>query len=317
MSPMLRRVIIIVAAVLFLASQAQAFWIWTPKEKKFVNPKWMAKDSPQEQLAFAKEIFDSGDYKNAIVECRALLRHYPEAAEAPEAQFLIGASLKALGKLYDAYLAYQKVITKYPFSDKMNAVLEKQFEIANILTDKKTKILGIDFPQQYYAIDIYRKIIENFPYGELAPLSQYKIGMVLKSLGSFTEAKDEFEKLISAYPESEWLEPAKYQVGECASLASLNPDYDQALSKEAKQHFEDFIKKHPDAELADETRQQIRSLTDKEAEKDFSVAQFYEKQKAYASAEIYYQDVLKKHPRSTWAQKAEERIKRLYEEKKL
>ena len=314
---MLRRIVFIIAMVFFLASQAQAFWIWTPKEKKFVNPKWMAKDSPQEQLAYAKEIFDSGDYKDAIVEFRALLRHYPEAAEAPEAQFLIGTSLTKLGKLYDAYLAYQKVIDKYPFTDKMKAVLEQQFAIANSLSDKEVKILGLSFPQQYYAIDIYRKVIENYPYGELAPLCQYKIGMVLKSLGSFTEAKDEFEKLVSAYPESEWLEPAKYQVGECASLASLQPDYDQALSKEAKEHFEEFIKKHPDAELSDATRQQIQNLTDKEAEKDFAVAQFYEKQKAYASAEIYYQDVLKKHPRSVWAEKSRERMKLLHEEKKL
>lgn len=312
-----RRIIIAISIVLLFASQASAFWIWTPKERKFVNPKWTAKDSPQEQLQYAKEIFDTGDYKNAIVEFKALLRHFPEAAEAPEAQFLIGTSLKELGKLYDGYRAYQKVIDKYPFSDKMNTVLQKQLEIADAMSGKETKILGLSFPQQYYAIDIYRKIIDNYPYGDLAPLSQYKIGMVLKSLASYTEAKDEFEKVISTYPESEWFEPAKYQAAECASLASLNPSYDQALSKEAKERFQDFIDKYPDAELSDATRQQIDALTEKEAEKDFSVGQFYEKQKAYSSAAIYYRDVIKKHPKSSWAKQAEERLSALRQEQKL
>lgn len=305
--------------VLFFAltSQVHAFWIWTPKEKKFVNPKWTAKDTPQEQLDHAKKILEIGEYKKALNEFKVLLRHYPEAFEAAEAQFSIGLCLEKMEKWYAAYLAYQKVIDKYPFSDKMNAVLKKQFDIATILVETEAKILGISFSQQYYAIDIYRKIIDNYPYGKLAPLSQYRIGLVLKSMGGFTEAKGEFGKVISAYPESEWFEPAKYQVAECASLASLNAEYDQALSLEAREQFEQFIEKHPDAELATQTRQQIRNLTDKEAEKDFTVAQFYEKQKAYPSAELYYQSILDKHPKSTWAEKSRERMRSLRKEDKI
>lgn len=317
MSTMFKRIAIGMVLFFALASQAHAFWIWTPKDKKFVNPKWTAEDTPQKQLERAKEILEAREHKKALIEFKALLRHYPEAYEAAEAQFSIGTCLEKMGKLYEAYLAYQKVIDKYPFSDTMNAVLKKQFEIANTLTETEAKILGISFPQQYYAIEIYRKIIDNYPYGELAPLSQYKIGLVLKSLGSFTEAKGEFEKVVSAYPESEWLEPAKYQVAECASLASLNAEYDQALSNEARERFEEFIEKHPDAELSEATRQQIQNLTDKEAEKDFTVAQFYEKQKEYPSAEIYYQGIVKKHPQSIWAEKSRERIRSLRKEDKI
>jgi len=317
MGSMFKRLLHSLVIVFFVVSQAQAFWIWTPKEKKFVNPKWTAKDSPPEQLAYIKEFFEKEDYKNTIVECRALLRHYPEAYEAAEAQIYIGNSLEKLGKLYDAYLAYQKVIDKYPFSDTMNTVLKKQFEIANVLAEKEIKILGMSFPQQYYAIEIYKKIIENYSYGELAPLSQYKIGLVLKSLGSFIEAKDEFEKVISTYPESEWVEPAKYQVAESASLASLNADYDQALSEEAKDRFQEFVEQHPDAEFSNRTREQIQVLSDKAAEKDYSIAQFYEKQRAYQSAEIYYKDVIKRYPKSVWAEKANEQIRNLRKENKL
>ena len=314
---MSKRILIAITMVLLLVGQANAFWVWTPQSKKLTNPKWTAKDSPQEQFAYAKEVFESKAYKDAYKEFRSLLRHFPEAVEAPEAQFYIGKTLREMGKLYEAYLAFQKVIDKYPFSDKMNDVLKEQFELANLFTEKKVKVLGLDFPQQYYAIDIYRKVIENYPYGELAPLSQYKIGMVLKSLGSFSEAKTEFEKVITNYPESEWVEPAKYQAADSASLASLKADYDQALSKEAKERFEDFVEEHPDATLSDETKEQIQALTDKEAEKSFSIAQFYEKQKAYTSAEIYYNDVIKNYPRSSWAGKAQERLKKLREKEKL
>lgn len=301
-----------------LVDISSAFWIWTPKDKKWTNPKWSAKNTPQEQFKYAKEILDSGDYKNAHIEFRKLIRHFPESLEAADAQFYIGECLEKMDKLYDAYLAYQKVIDKYAFNTRVDEILERQFKIAETLTSTKDKILGIDFPQYYNAITIYRKIIENAPYNaKFAPLSQYKIGLILKSISDFDEAKKEFEKVISSYPESEWAEAAKFQVAQSASLASLKSDYDQELTKDAKERFQEFLQKHPDAELSQQAQEQIQSLTEKEAEKDFSVGQFYEKQMAYASAKIYYEDVIKKYPNSVWAQKSLERLHILKKEDKL
>lgn len=309
--------VITFALVLSLASPGFAFWIWTPKDKKWTNPKWSAKNSPQEQYQFAKEIFDSGDYKTAYTEFKKLISHFPESFEASEAQFYAGECLEKMGKLYDAYLSYQKVIDKYPFNERMNEILKKELDIADRIAEEEMKILGMDLPQYHHAITIYRKIIDNYPYGELAPLSQYKIGLVLKSVGSFDEAKAEFEKVVSSYPDSEWSEAAKFQIAQTASIASLAPDYDQKLTQEAKDRYEEFVDKHPEADLTKDAEEEIKELTEKGAEKDYNIAQFYEKQKAYSSAVIYYEDVVRNYPRSDWAQKSLERIKVLEEERKI
>lgn len=302
---------------LSLVSPSFAFWIWTPKDKKWTNPKWSAKHSPEAQYKFAKEIFDFGDYKAAYAEFKKLINHFPESYEAADSQFYMGACLEQMGKLYNAYLAYQKVIDKYPFSEKMNDVLERQLKIADTIAEEEMKVLGLVIPQYYHAITIYRQIIENYPYGKLASISQYKIGLVLKSAKSFDEAKAEFEKVISNYPDSEWAEAAKFQVAQTASIASLDPDYDQELTQEAKDRYEEFVVRHPESDLSQEAQEEIRQLTEKGAEKDYDVGQFYEKQEAYSSAAIYYEDVIKKYPRSAWAQKSLERIQVLESERKL
>ncbi|MDD5005080.1 MAG: outer membrane protein assembly factor BamD [Candidatus Omnitrophica bacterium] len=314
----MRRTIIITFIIFFCAVNASyAFWLWNPKTKEFTNPQWTVKDSPKAQLQFAKEVLNTGNYKNALVEFRNLLRHYPESQEASDAQFYVGECLEKMDKPYDAYLAYQKVIDKYAFNTKMDEVLQREFNIANTLADAKVKILGLDFPQYYYAITIYRKIIENSPYSKLAPLSQYKIGLVLKTSGDFAGAKKEFEKVISTYPDSEWVEASKFQLAKSASLVSLDADYDQEATKEAKDRYEEFVSTHPEAELSKEAKEEIVSLTDKEAEKDFNVGQYYEKQKTYTSAGIYYEDVISKYPKSVWAQRSLERIQVLKKEGKL
>jgi len=314
----MRKIIIIAFLISFsVVNSSQGFWIWTPKTKEFKNPKWSAKSTPQGQYQFAKEILDSGDYNKALIEFRSLIRHFPESREAADSQFYIGECLEKMDKFYDAYLAYQKVIDKYAFTDKLNDVLEREFRIADAIAEEKIKMLGLEFPQYYHAVRIYEKIIDNSPYSDIAALSQYRIGLVFKSAGDFNEAKKEFEKLISTYPESEWVEAAKFQLAKSASLASLDADYDQGSTREAKDRYEEFVATHPQTELTQEAQEEIIILTDKEAEKDFRVGEFYEKQEAYSSAKIYYDDVIRKYPKSTWAKQSQERIRVLVEERKL
>jgi len=314
----MRKRILITFIVFFCSvNLSYGFWIWSPKTKQFANPKWAVKNNPKEQLEFAKAFLETGEYKKALDEFRRLLKYYPESLEAPEAQFYIGECLEKTDDLYNAYLAYQKTIDKYAFTDKIDAVLESEFRIAGELSDAKVKLLGIDVPQYYHAITIYRKVIENSPYGKLAASSQYKIGIILKNAGDFSEARKEFEKVISNYPNSEWSEAAKFQVAKTSSLSSLKPEYDQEASGEAIDKYEQFLKKHPQAELSKEAKKEVGSLTDKQAEKDFKVAEFYEKQKAYKSAEIYYEGVIKQYPDTVWANNARDKIKVLTKEGKI
>ncbi len=296
----------------FVFSQsAYGFWIWTPETNRWTNPKYAPKESPQEQLEFAKSYYEVSDYSTALNEFKKLVKYYPDAVEAPEAQYYMGLSLEELGRYYDAYLAYQKIIDKYPFSQRTADVLQREYIVAQKLLDYKKRVAGIDFTAENTAMDIFRKIIENAPYGKYAAASQYKIGLTLKSKGNFSEATEEFQKVLDTYPDSEWAEPAKFQIALCAARSALGASYDQTLTQDAKDKFAEFLKSHPEAELSQQAEEHIDELKDKEAESNFGVAKFYEKQKAYDSARIYYNHVIKNFPRSTWAEKSADALKEI------
>lgn len=302
-----RLILFLLLFIFFSVNSAYSFWIWTPESKRWINPKYAAKDSPGEQLAFAKSFFDAKDYKKALPEFEKLIRRYPKAKESAEAQYHIGLSLEALNKLYDAYLAHQKLIEKYPFSERIEEAIEKQYNIAEAFMQGKSRFLGLDIPTSKYAVDVFDAVIKNSPYGKYAAVSQYKIGLVLKSLGRYPEAKAEFEKVVSNYPESEWAEPAKFQIAICTKEISLDANYDQMTTQEAKEKFEEFVKAHPEAELSKEAEAEADALKEKEAESNFTAAAFYERQKKYESAKLYYEYVFTNFPKSTWAAKAFER----------
>jgi len=297
-----------------LTQSALAFWIWTPQSKQWTNPKYAPKESPQEQLVFAKSYYDSEDYETAMREFNKLIKHYPDAVETPEAQFYVGLCLEEMGKYYEAYQAYQKVIAKYPFSTRTQDVLEREYIVAQKLVDYRTSFVGINMTGENAAVEIFRQIVENVPYGKYAAASQYKIGLVNKAKGFFHDATEEFQKVVDNYPESEWAEPAKFQIALCADRSSLDADYDQTLTEEAKEKFKEFVKKHPDADLSEQATERIEALRDKEAESQYLIGQFYERKKAPKSAKIYYNYVIKEFPKSAWAVKALERLQLLERE---
>lgn len=298
------------------AVPAQAFWVWTPETNKWVNPKYAVKDTPKEQFEFAMGFFEAKDYKEAIREFRKLLKNYPRSVEAPDAQFYIGKVFEAEGDLMGAFKHYQKVVDRYPFSERSGDIVQQQYDIAVKMLEGEQErgmlkeIISGSGPD-YDVIEVFRTVIKNAPYGPLAAVSQYKIGLYLMEKGMYPDARDEFEKVINDYPSSEWVKAAQYQIAVADSKRSVDAEYDQRITASAKEEFQDFLEVYPDAELSDKAKDEIERLKDKEAENNFVIAQFYEKQKRFESAKIYYQIVVDQYPTSKWSSKSLKRIREL------
>lgn len=288
-----------------LCQPAYPYWIWTPKTGKWINPKAVPKDNPKAQFDYAKGFLDGKKYEDAKREFKKLLKAYPKSFEASESQYYLGAIEEAQGNSYEAYLAYQKVIDKYPFSERIQQIIEKEYKIAeSFMRGEKRKALGITLPVDNPAIEIFTKIIENSTYGPLAPKAQYQLGLVLKSLQRYFEAEEAFNKVLTNYPDSEWVEPSQFQIATCRQAVSRSSAYDQGATQEAKDKFEQFVKEHPDAVLSSEAERNIAQLKEKEAESNFNIGRFYEKQNKWESAKIYYSEIINATPESPWAAQA-------------
>jgi outer membrane assembly lipoprotein YfiO len=300
--------------LIFFTPQVYAFWMWTPETNKWVNPKYAVKDTPQEQLQYALEFYRAKDLKKATAEFKKLITHYPRAREAAEAQYHIALCHKQQGQLFQAFKAYQTVIEKYPFSERFGEIVKRQYEIGNQLIDGKdqrNKFVKTIVGGDYDIIEIFRTVIKNAPYGEYAAPAQYKIGLYLQEKQMYQEARDEFEKTINDYPSSEWAKAARYQIALSDAKRSPEAQYDQKVTESAIEELKDFVKDYPDAELSQKAKGQIHQLREKEAKNHFLVARFYEKQKKYSAASIYYTTIVEKYQNTSWAARALEKLREL------
>jgi tetratricopeptide (TPR) repeat protein len=180
----MKKILILFIFFLFTGvAETSAFWVWTPETNKWVNPKYAVKETPQEQLQVALESYQAQDWAKTIQEMQKLIKHYPKAREAAEAQYYIGRCQQEQGELVRAFKEYQTVIDKYPFSERAAEIIKRQYEIGNELLegkDERNTLIKTIVGGDYDVIEIFRTVIKNAPYGEFAAAAQYKIGLYLQ-----------------------------------------------------------------------------------------------------------------------------------------
>ncbi len=108
------------------------------------------KMSENELYIKAKRAFDRGDYNNSRKLFEKLLKLYPNARHADNAQFWIGEVYYRQKKYEQAILAYQTVIEKYPFGNKVQASLLKQgFAFSNLGDKTNARLILNDLIKKY------------------------------------------------------------------------------------------------------------------------------------------------------------------------
>jgi outer membrane protein assembly factor BamD len=268
------------------------------------------KKNAEEQFKLSERYEASGDYKRAGTSYRLLVRRFPRSEIAATAQFRSGQMLEKEGKLQRAFYEYQALVQKYPRSPDFEAALQAQYGIAKAYLDgKRVDIYGVPtLPSMGKAQEMFQKIVTSAPYGRIAPLAQFGVGQALEKSGSVTATVNAYQQVIDRYPNSDVAPNAMYQIGYVYFQTSRRTGYDQTAAVRAQESFEDFLLRYPNSEKVPQAQDNLKALQSLNVENSYSIAKFYDKQKNYKAAYVYYNEVVQQQPDSPEAQNAKQRM---------
>jgi outer membrane protein assembly factor BamD len=268
------------------------------------------KKNAEEQFKLAQRYEDQGDYKRAGASYRLVVHRFPRADIAAEAQFKSGQMLEKLGKLQLAFSEYQALVQKYPRSPDFEAALQAQYAIGKAYLDgKRVDIYGVPtLPSMGKAQEMFHKIVTNAPYGKIAPLAQFGIGQALEKSGSITATVNAYQEVVDRYPNSDVAPSAMYQIGYVYFQASRATGYDETAAVRAQEAFEDFLLKFPNSEKVPQAQDNLKVLQNRKSNNSYNIARFYDKQKNYKAAYVYYNEVIEQQPDSPDAARAKQRM---------
>jgi outer membrane protein assembly factor BamD len=269
--------------------------------------------SSVELLNKAEGFENSGDTKRALTAYRGLVKKFPFSPAAPKAQLKIAILLEKSNDLNHAFDAYGAYLTRYPRGEDFDKAVEAQFKIAKIfLEGEKKRVLGVPTVSTMpRAQQMFEAIVKNAPFSKYAALSQFNIGQALEKQGNDSEAIAAYQTALSKYPSDPVAADAQYQIGYLYLKATRQGSNDPKAAARAREAFEDFLARYPASEKVPQAREYLSTLSGSETRNAFNIAKFYDKQKNYKAAVIYYNEVIRQQPDSPNSQLAKARIEEL------
>lgn len=304
-------ILTITAAVLFAAG-ARAAVVFGPGSKaKYVAP------GEEEMSGTAAELFHigqeaekKGDLKKAIKAYKGIVRRHGKEALAPGAAFRAAELYERLHDYSNASGSYNYVVLRYPSSPYFDDAIEGLFRIGEAyLNGKKTRILGISMGNSLdRAVETFASIIRTAPYGRYTARAQFDIGLAREKQKVPDAAISAYQAVVEKFPNDRLAPSAQYQIGYLWMNISKAGTQDLDATAKARTAFEDFLFRYPSNEKAAQARAHLEFLSRKQTTSAFDIAKYYDKQKHYRAAVIYYNEVIRQQPGSSASERAKKRI---------
>ena len=285
-----------------------------------------------EQLfALSQEAFDEGDNTKALFTARWLHVHHPGADLAPEARRIVAQVYEKRGFHENAFQEYQALLDAHPNYDAENGgakrteVAQRMFDIAGEYLDGEWFRWKIPYQERMYlpifssmsrTAKLYRQVVTNAPYGELAASAQYGVGQAheqaLKGFWGFFADEKAYKKATEAYqlladryqkrlgdadrPNQKEINrvvaEASFRVAAIYEVQANEGVYDQSMAERAINAFKDFRTlnaEDPDLKVRlDEARERINRLHLERVRGALAIAEFYERRGKWIAAFKYF-----------------------------
>jgi len=188
-------------------------------------------DLGAESLFWAAESYNQlGDLARATRLFQQYLRNHSRGKHADAAHYALGWTYFKQGSYESAISEFQRFLSNYQQTD----------DFVPYRTDALLR-LG----DSYYALKQYPEAIRTYSRigGEDGDdYALYQIGQAYYNAGEPFEAITTFRRLLTSFPQSDWVEEAQYNLG---YMYFQNQNYDQAISA-----YEEVIRNYPRDPLA-------------------------------------------------------------------
>jgi len=273
-----------------------------------------AKETPADQLAYARSLEENGRLRRAGNQYDALVHRWHFSEEAPAAQFAYARVLYERRRYERAFKEFQYMMHFYSGLFDFSVVLDYQLRIANHIMGQRWATFGVfpGFEAQERALPLFEAIIANAPNWEKTPAIRLMIGTIYENTGEYIKAVAAFESVFQHHPGSEEAQVAAFRKAICLADLSDKSPRDERRCREALSAWASFLASYPRSENREEASRRMDGLKERLEEMYYQRALYYDAiEKRPVSALIGYREFIKQFPSSERTPAVMQRIETL------
>jgi TolA-binding protein len=252
------------------------------------------------QLARAAAAERAGELRSATGAYDALVRQWPESAEAAAAQLGVARLLERRRKYARAFDEYLYLLHYYADRLPVEGALQRMFAIANHYRGK-----GSDGRARV----MFEQVARLAPQWSRTPAAWLQVGLLQQEAGDTIEAAATFERLVGDYPGSAEAGEAATQAAFCRVRLARRYANDEAIGARALAALSAALRDHPDHPAHARLQQEFDDLLTRRMEQQFATSAFYDSPRHPPSAAIAaYTEFLRRFPDAPQAAQARGRL---------
>ena len=166
------------------------------------------------------------------------------------------------------------------------------------------------------AVEALQRFLSNHPGSARVDDAIYYLGLSHECMGEHILAREEFDRLLREFPQSNNREEAEWSLALTYFDSRHSPDRDPEPTENAITEFEKYLRHYPQGAHAEQAARSIRTCQEELAKKEFENGEtYFELLDAWDAAIIYYEKSLEILGDSKVAAKARARLAAAYAEK--
>lgn len=234
-------------------------------QKFFDEAKYLSqqRDMPADEILLGQATLygELNDYQKALDTYNQLMDNFPQSPRIAEAHLGRANTLYLLEQYTDSINEYNQVLVMFSTDSSLSEIVEKarfglawsylkqnSLELAiknfeEIMNQTKSKVIKVSALTQMgdayqdsgnfnKALEIYDKIVRDYPQSPYTDYIQYRQGITLLKMGKVEAATISLQSLKTNFPESKYLAEADYYLG----VAYFKKE-DWAAAKEQMERF--------------------------------------------------------------------------------
>jgi outer membrane protein assembly factor BamD (BamD/ComL family) len=303
------------------------FWSTLAPENVWKSIKKATGNGPNEAIARAafkegKELFQQKKYSEAAGKFATAADRWPDTPVEEDALFMLGESLFFSDQYPKAHDNYSSLLKKYSNSRHLDIAVAREFALARYweqlddyhhkwsLTPNITDNSQPHFDTFGYAVQAYQNVRMYDPSGPLADDSLMATATAYFRRGQFEMAALDFDVLRKEYPNSEHQKAAHILGLQAKMRVYQGKYYDPTALQEAGEITDQTLTQFGSQLGGERTRllKAKKQILEEKADREYAMAQYYEKQKYFGSARLYYQGLIEMYPSTDRAKDARTRL---------
>lgn len=262
----------------------------------------------------AKQADDAGKTGRAIKFYDRTATRFPFAPSAAKARFRQAELLEQEGEIEESFEAYDQFLSRFQGSGLYTTALNRQSAMAQSAADGDVKksMLGLKTRLSLdKTVEMLGKVRDNAPKSATAAKAQFTIGQLYEGKMKSKEGIAAYRQLVRDQPGSFQAPEALFRVGLLLMEEADQGNQNQANLDLAREAFNDYLIQYPGHSRNAEARKLLATLGNKDLQRSYDIAEFYQKTGKSESAKVYYRDIVSRSKSGSLHDQARARLKEL------